>query len=148
MQNQLVVFNIGNESYGVEIDTVESIIKMQEITKLPHAPEFVEGVTNLRGTVVPIIDLRKRFGLESEEPTRETRIMIANMNDTHVGMVVDSVTQVVRISTDAIEPPPQMSITVDSAFIKGIAKLDNMLIILLDLKKVLSIEERQRLSEI
>lgn len=148
MQNQLVVFNIGNESYGVEIDSVESIIKMQDITKLPHAPEFVEGVTNLRGSVVPIVDLRKRFGLECEAPTRDTRIMIINLNDTLVGMVVDSVTQVVRISEDAIEPPPQMSVTANSAFIKGIAKFDNMLIILLDLKKVLSNEERDRLATI
>jgi purine-binding chemotaxis protein CheW len=146
MQNQLVVFNIGNESYGVEIDSVESIIKMQDITKLPHAPEFVEGVTNLRGSVVPIVDLRKRFGLEFAEPTRDTRIMIINMGGSLVGMVVDSVTQVVRISEDAIEPPPQMSVTANSVFIKGIAKYDNMLIILLDLKKVLSNEERDRLA--
>ncbi len=148
MQNQLVVFSIGNESYGVDVDAVESIIKMQEITKLPHAPEFVEGVTNLRGAVVPILDLRKRFGLEAEEATRDTRIMIVNMNNSHVGMVVDAVTQVVRIPADAIEPPPQMAMTVNSAFIKGIAKLDDMLIILLDLKKVLTLEERERLAAI
>lgn len=148
MQNQLVVFSIGNESYGVDVDSVESIIKMQEITRLPHAPEFVEGVTNLRGSVVPILDLRKRFGLPMQEATRDTRIMIVNMNSTNVGMVVDAVTQVVRISADAIEPPPQMAMTINSAFIKGIAKLDNMLIILLDLKKVLSHEERERLSAI
>jgi len=148
MQNQLVVFSIGNESYGVDVEAVESIIKMQEITKLPHAPEFVEGVTNLRGSVVPILDLRKRFGLASEEPTRDTRIMIVNMNDNHVGMVVDAVTQVVRISAESIEPPPQMAMTVNSAFIKGIAKLDDMLIILLDLKKVLTLEEQERLSTI
>jgi purine-binding chemotaxis protein CheW len=148
MQNQLVVFTIGNESYGVDVESVESIIKMQEITRLPHAPEFVEGVTNLRGSVVPIIELRKRFGLPSEESTRETRIMIVNMNNNQVGMVVDAVTQVVRISPEAIEPAPQMAITVDSAFIKGIAKLEDMLIILLDLKEVLTLEERERLATI
>lgn len=148
MQNQLVVFSIGNESYGVDVESVESIIKVQEITRLPHAPEFVEGVTNLRGLVVPIMDLRKRFGLPTEEATRDTRIMIVNMNGTYVGMVVDAVTQVVRISTDAIEPPPSMAMTVNSTFIKGIAKLDDILIILLDLKKVLTIEERERLSAI
>jgi purine-binding chemotaxis protein CheW len=146
MQNQLVVFSIGNEFYGVDVDAVESIIKMQEITRLPHAPEFVEGITNLRGAVVPILDLRKRFGLEAVEATRDTRIMIVNMNSTNVGMVVDSVTQVVRISAESIDPPPQMAMTVNSAFIKGIAKLDEMLIILLDLKKVLTVDEYERLS--
>jgi purine-binding chemotaxis protein CheW len=146
MQNQLVVFSIGNEFYGVDVDAVESIIKMQEITRLPHAPEFVEGITNLRGAVVPILDLRKRFGLEASEATRDTRIMIVNMNSTNVGMVVDSVTQVVRISAESIDPPPQMAMTVNSAFIKGIAKLDEMLIILLDLKKVLTVDEYERLS--
>jgi len=148
MQNQLVVFSIGNESYGVDVEAVESIIKMQEITKLPHAPEFVEGVTNLRGSVVPILDLRRRFGLAPEEATRDTRIMIVNMNENHVGMVVDAVTQVVRISAESIEPPPQMAMTVNSAFIRGIAKLDDMLIILLDLRKVLTLEEQERLSVI
>ncbi|MEN6436253.1 MAG: chemotaxis protein CheW [Anaerolineaceae bacterium] len=146
MQNQLVVFSIGNEFYGVDVDAVESIIKMQEITRLPHAPEFVEGITNLRGAVVPILDLRKRFGLEAVEATRDTRIMIVNMNNTNVGMVVDAVTQVVRISAESIDPPPQMAMTVNSAFIKGIAKLDEMLIILLDLKKVLTVDEYERLS--
>jgi purine-binding chemotaxis protein CheW len=146
MQNQLVVFSIGNEFYGVDVDAVESIIKMQEITRLPHAPEFVEGITNLRGAVVPILDLRKRFGLEASEATRDTRIMIVNMNNTNVGMVVDSVTQVVRIAAESIDPPPQMAMTVNSAFIKGIAKLDEMLIILLDLKKVLTVDDYERLS--
>ena len=148
MQNQLVVFNIGNESYGVEIDSVESIIKMQDITKLPHAPVFIEGVTNLRGIVVPILDLRKRFNLASEEHTRDTRIIVVNLNESLVGMVVDSVTQVVRVAEDAIEPPPQMSVTINSAFIKGITKLDNLLIILLDLKKVLTNDEKDRINSV
>jgi purine-binding chemotaxis protein CheW len=143
MQNQLVVFSLGNEAYGVDVEIIESIIKMQEITRLPHAPSFIVGVTNLRGAVVPILDLRKRFGMEFQKATRDTRIIIVNMNETNIGMVVDAVTQVVQISTDSIEPPPQMAVTENSAFIKGIAKLDNLLIILLDLKKVLSIEDKQ-----
>ena len=148
MQNQLVVFRIGNEFYGVDISAVEGIIKMQDITKLPHAPEFIEGVTNLRGAVVPILDLRKRFGLESESHTRETRIVTVNMNGIHVGLIVDAVTQVVHVADDVIEPPPQMSVTIGSAFIKGIAKLEGLLIILLDLGKVLSLEEKDRLAVI
>ena len=143
MEHQLVVFELDHESYGVEITIVEAIIKMQEITRLPHAPSFVEGITNLRGTIVPVIDLRKRFNLHLQEATRDTRIVITNMNDTKVGLIVDAVTQVIHIPDEAIEPPPQMSITVNSAFIKNIAKLENQLVILLDLGKVLTNEEKE-----
>ncbi len=144
MQNQSVVFRIGNESYGVDVDSVVSIIKMQEITRVPHAPEFIEGVTNLRGAVVPILDLRRRFGLPSEKPGPNTRIMIINADDTHAGLVVDAVTQVVQVPDDTIEPPPQMAITANSTFIRGIAKVDGALIILLDMKRVLTFEEKER----
>ncbi|MBI4926790.1 MAG: chemotaxis protein CheW [Anaerolineae bacterium] len=143
MEQQLVVFELENESYGVDIAVVEGIIKMQEITRLPRAPHFMEGITNLRGAVVPVIDLRKRFGLEQQEATRDTRIVIANMSGTKVGLIVDAVNQVIRIPEDAIEPPPSMTMTVDSAFIKSVAKLDKQLVILLDLDKVLSLEERE-----
>ncbi len=143
MEHQLVVFELDHESYGVEITIVEAIIKMQEITRLPHAPEYVEGITNLRGTIVPVIDLRKRFNLHLQEATRDTRIVITNMNDSKVGLIVDAVTQVIHIPDEAIEPPPQMSVTVNSTFIKNIAKLDNQLVILLDLGKVLTNEEKE-----
>lgn len=143
MEQQCVVFELDTESYGVDIAAVEGIIKMQEITRLPQAPEFLEGITNLRGSIVPVIDLRKRFGMVEQEPTRETRIVIANMGGTKVGLVVDAVSQVIRIPEDAIEPPPQMSVTINSAFIKAVAKLENELVILLDLDRVLNLEERE-----
>lgn len=146
MEHQLVVFDLEHERYGVDISTVESIIKMQEITKLPYAPDFVEGITRLRGSVIPVIDLRKRFGLPAQEATRNTRIIISGMNNSKVGLVVDAVTQVVPIPEDAIEPPPQMSVSASSAFIKGIAKQEDHLIILLDLSKVLSVEEKEALA--
>lgn len=146
MEHQLVVFELENEKYGVDIASVEGIIKMQEITRLPHAPEFIEGITNLRGTIVPVVDLRTRFGLPRKEPTRDTRIVIANMDSSKVGIIVDAVTQVIRVPEDKIEPPPQMSVTINSAFIKNIAKLESELVILLDLGKVLSTEEREALS--
>ncbi|MFZ6018741.1 MAG: chemotaxis protein CheW, partial [Chloroflexota bacterium] len=117
-----------------------------EITRLPHAPEFIEGITNLRGTIVPVVDLRTRFGLPRKEPTRDTRIVIANMDSSKVGIIVDAVTQVIRVPEDKIEPPPQMSVTINSAFIKNIAKLESELVILLDLGKVLSTEEREALT--
>lgn len=146
MEHQVVVFELQRENYGVDIAAVESIIKMQDITRLPHAPEFVEGITNLRGVVVPVIDLRKRFGLDQAEATRDTRIVITNMNGMKVGLVVDAVTQVIRIPDDAIEPPPQISMTMNSAFIKNIAKLDDQLVVLLDLARVLSLEEKDTLT--
>ncbi len=146
MEHQLVVFELENEKYGVDIASVEGIIKMQEITRLPHAPEFIEGITNLRGTIVPVVDLRTRFGLSRKEPTRDTRIVIANMDGSKVGIIVDAVTQVIRVPEDKIEPPPQMSVTINSAFIKNIAKLESELVILLDLGKVLSSEERESLT--
>ena len=146
MEMQCVVFELETESYGVDITAIESIIKMQEITKLPHAPAFMEGITNLRGAIVPVLDLRKRFGMDRREPTRDTRIVIANMRGTKVGLIVDAVSQVIRIPEDAIEPPPQMSVTVNSAFIKSVAKLENELIILLDLDRVLNFEEREAVA--
>lgn len=146
MEKQLVVFELADEHYGLDITTVESIIKMQAITKMPHAPNFVQGITNLRGTVVPVMDLRRRFGLESKEKDRETRIVVSNMNGVQVGIIVDAVSQVLRIQDEMIEPPPPMSTTINSAFILGIAKLDDQLVILLDLEKILSTEEQEKLS--
>ncbi len=146
MENQLVVFDLANEHYGVEIGAVESIIKMQEITVVPRAPRFVEGVTNLRGAILPVIDLRKRFGLPAGEATKETRIVVTGMAGITAGMVVDGVSEVLRVPEEAIEPPSPLVMTVDSAFITGIAKVDERLVILLDLGKVLSLEELADLS--
>jgi purine-binding chemotaxis protein CheW len=145
MEQQIVVFELANEHYGLDISTVEGIIKMQSITKMPQAPNYVEGITNLRGSVVPVMDLRRRFGLATQERTKDTRIVVVYINSVKVGMIVDGVSQVLRIQDDTIEPPPPMVTTINSAFIKGIAKLDNQLVILLDLTKVLSIEEKAEL---
>jgi purine-binding chemotaxis protein CheW len=142
MEQQLVVFELANEQYGLDISTVEGIIKMQAITRMPQAPVFVEGVTNLRGTVVPVIDLRKRFGLQALEHTRDTRIVVVFMNKTKIGMIVDGVSEVLRIPEESIEPTPPMVSNVNSAYIRGIAKLENRLVTLLDLTKVLSLEEQ------
>lgn len=146
MEQQLVVFELADEFYGMDIAAVEGIIKMQAITRLPHAPAFVEGVTNLRGAVVPVIDLRRRFGLAAEAATKNTRIVVVYMDQTKIGMIVDGVSEVLRVSDESIEPPPPMVTTVDSAFIKGIAKLEDRLVIVLDLSRVLSTEERMSLQ--
>ena len=147
MEQQLVVFELANEHYGVDIAHVEGIIKMQAITAVPHAPYFVEGVTNLRGSVLPVIDLRKRFGLPTEETTKNSRIVVVAIDGLKVGMTVDAVSEVLRVPEEAIEPTPPMVTTVDSAFITGIAKLDERLVILLDLSKVLTTSEQASLSK-
>lgn len=146
MEHQLVVFELANEHYGVDIAAVESIIKMQTITVVPQAPIFVEGVTNLRGSVLPVVDLRKRFGLDYQETGKNSRIVVVTIQGIKVGMIVDAVSEVLRISDDAIEPPPPMVTTLDSSFITGIAKVGEHLIILLDLGRVLSIQEQTSLG--
>ncbi len=145
MEKQLVVFELGKEHFGVDIGAVESIIKMQAITVVPHAPGFVEGVTNLRGVVLPVVDLRKRFGLQAGEGDGKAeghrRIVVVALGAMKVGMIVDAVSEVLRIPEESIEPPPPMVTSVDTAFITGIAKVADRLIILLELSKVLSAAE-------
>jgi purine-binding chemotaxis protein CheW len=146
MEQQLVVFELANEFYGINIAVVESIIKMQAITQLPQTPIYVRGVTNLRGSVLPVIDLRARFALEAKEDTRQTRIIIVTMDNIKVGVVVDGVSEVLRISDETIEPLPPMINSVNSVFLKGIARLESRLIILLELGKVLELGEQQALE--
>ena len=145
MEMQLVIFELANESYGIDIAVVESIIKMQAITQLPQTPVYVKGVTNLRGSVLPVIDLRTRFALAEEKETRQTRIIIVTMAGVKVGVVVDGVSEVLRVSDDLIEPLPPMVNTVNSVFLKGIVRLENRLIILLELGKVLDLKEQEAL---
>ena len=146
MDNQIVVFELGAEQFGVEIAMVESIIKMQSITGMPHAPSFVEGVTNLRGKVLPVIDLHKRFGIPTCEADKNSRIIVVTVGGTEVGMIVDGVSEVLTLPEGAVEAAPAIATTVDSAFITGIAKLDGRLVILLDLHRVLSTQEQVDLS--
>ncbi|MBM4423091.1 MAG: chemotaxis protein CheW [Chloroflexi bacterium] len=148
MEDQLVVFDLANEHYGLDIAAVEGIIKMQAITAVPRAPTFVEGVTNLRGKVLPVIDLRKRFGLPSNETTKDTRIVVVEMGGATVGIVVDGVSEVLRVNRDVIEPPSPIVTTVDSSFIRGIANLTERLVILLDLGKVLNTQEKVELRSL
>jgi purine-binding chemotaxis protein CheW len=145
MEQQLVIFELAKEFYGVDIAAVEGIIKMQPITAVPHAPSFVEGVTNLRGSVLPVIDLRKRFGLAPAETTKDSRIVTVDVGHLKVGMVVDGVSEVLRVGSEAIEPPSPLVVTAASTFIIGVAKVAERLIILLDLTKVLSSQEQAQL---
>ena len=138
---QLVSFSLGNEEFAVDILKVQEINRMIEITKVPKSPDFVEGVINLRGKVIPIIDLRRRFGLNAQEHDKQTRIIVVDIKGKIIGLVVDSVSEVLRLSSETIEPPPPMVAGVDAQYICGVGKLDNRLLILLDLNKILSSEE-------
>jgi purine-binding chemotaxis protein CheW len=142
-EEHLVIFSLGRELYGVTIHAVESIIKLQAITQVPRTAGFILGVTNLRGTVVPVLDLRIRFNLPLNENTANTRIVIVNSEGSKVGIVVDEVTEVLKVSRTTIQPPPPLSTTIESSFINGIASIDNRLVILLDLEKVLASSSRQ-----
>lgn len=145
---QLVVFELGDESYGVDISRVQDINRMQEITEIPHAPDSVVGVINLRGRVIPVIDLRQRFGLPIVEHTKATRIVVVRMGENLIGMIVDAVSQVLRISADIVEPPSPVLASIDSKYLRGIAKFDDHLVVLLDLDFVLSRHEQAEIADL
>ncbi|MCH8191533.1 MAG: chemotaxis protein CheW [Chloroflexi bacterium] len=137
-ERQLVVFDLGGEAYGVEINEVREIIRIQEVTATPQSPWFVEGVINLRGKVIPVVDLRKRFGLEIRDETKDTRIVVVDIANTDIGMIVDAVTEVMRIPMSDVEPPSSVVSSRDSDYLMGIAKTQDKMIILLDLQQVLN----------
>ena len=147
-EQQLVVFDLASEAYGVDIGAVREIIRLQEITKVPRTPQFVAGVINLRGKVIPVIDLRKRFALQVAAETGDNRIVVVDIGGQDIGAVVDAVTEVLRITRDSIEPPASVITTDDSGYLLGIGKLDDKLIILLDLQQVLSQSEQNSLVEV
>lgn len=143
---QLVTFSIGEEEFGVNILKVQEIIRTMDITKVPRAPDFVEGVINLRGKVIPIIDLRNRFGLSSKPEDKDTRIIVIEINNIIVGFVVDAVSEVLRIPAGTVEPPPPVVAGVESDYISGVGKLKERLLIMLDLDRLLSTEDMDMLN--
>ncbi|RQD58795.1 MAG: chemotaxis protein CheW [Desulfonatronovibrio sp. MSAO_Bac4] len=145
---QLVTFKVGSEEFGIEIFSVKEIIRMLNITKVPKAPDFVEGVVNLRGKVIPIIDMRKRFGMDSLNHDKHTRIVVVEMENVMVGYVVDAVSEVLRIPSDTVEPPPSVVAGIDAEYINGVGKLENRLLIMLDLNKLLKTEEKNSLNQL
>lgn len=143
---QLVSFKIGDAEFGVDILKVQEINKMMELTIVPNTPSFIEGVVNLRGRIIPVINLRSRLGLEIKEYDSETRIIVVELDDKTIGFIVDQVEEVLRIPKDITEPPPEVVSGVNSEYITAIGKLEDRLLILLDLSKILSNEERKELS--
>ncbi len=144
--NQLISFEVGEEEYGLEILRVKEVIRIREITRLPKAPHFVRGIINLRGDIIPIIDLRDRFGLEERAYSTMTRVIVVDVEGRLVGMVVDAASQVVRIPSDQIDPPPPIVGGLSAEYIKGVGKLEERLVILLNIDRILSQEEKVELD--
>lgn len=145
---QLVSFNIGQEEFGVDILKVQEINRMILVTHVPNSPHYVDGVINLRGKVIPIIDLRTRLGLPRKDHDKDTRIIVVELEGKTVGFVVDAVSEVLRIPRNITEPPPVLASGVDTNYITAVGKLEDRLLILLDLDKVLSTDEKQQLESI
>ncbi|MBW7956347.1 MAG: chemotaxis protein CheW [Deltaproteobacteria bacterium] len=145
---QLVTFRLGREEFSLDILRVQEIIRHMELTRVPKTPDFVDGVINLRGKVIPVLDLRKRFGLGTDEMTNETRIIVVEVDNKTVGLKVDAVSEVLRLPADRVEAPPEMVTGVESEYIKGVGKLDGRLLILLDVEKVLSRNEKDALTAV
>ena len=135
---QLVTFEIAAEEFAVDILAVQEINRMMDLTRVPQAPAEIEGVINLRGKIIPVMDLRQRFGLESRERDNQTRIIVVEVDGRVLGFIVDRVRQVLPISRSIVEPAPDMVATIDSQFISGVGKLPDRLLILLDLDHLLS----------
>lgn len=136
-ERQVVLFELGSETYGVDIAAVNEIIRMQPIARVPRAPFFVEGVINLRGRVIPVVDMGKRFRLDKVERGKNNRIVVVNIHGTIIGIIVDAVTEVLRIPINSIEPVADIITAADSDYLLGIAKLEKRMVILLDLDKLL-----------
>ena len=148
IDRKVIVFQLNNEEYAVSVDQVGSIERIQPITRVPQTADFVKGVINSRGVVIPVIDLRIRFGLDEIEHSDSTRIIIFYLDDIEVGLIVDVANDVVDIPENIIEPPPEVVGTVHVDYIEGVAKLDDRLLILLDLQKVLTTDEIEHLKSV
>lgn len=146
VDGQYVVFSIGDEEFALDISQVREIIKPPAVTRLPHAADFIEGVTNLRGQVIPIVDLRKRFGVEGQAP--DPRVVVAEVDGEKVGLRVDSVTEVRRIPASDIEPPPESVAGIKTDFLKGVGKVEHRLVILLDINKLFATTEKIDLAAV
>lgn len=147
-EKQFVVFKLNNEEYGINIMNVKEIGPYKESVKIPNTPSFIEGIVNYRGSVIPIVNLRKRFNIGELEVGTNTRIIIINLNERQIGFIVDEASQTIRLSDGDIEPAPEIISSIDSRYIIGVGKKDERLIILIDLEKVLSEKEKEEINNI
>ncbi len=133
---QLVSFRVGGEEFALDILRVLEILRLQELTRVPSSPDCMDGVMNLRGKIIPVITLRKRFGLDRIAPNEQTRIVVIEAKGTVLGVIVDSVSEVLSIPADSVEPPPRLG-TVDQQYVSGVGKIDDRLLILLDVDRLM-----------
>jgi len=140
---QLVSFHVGDEEFGLDILQVQEIIRIQQLTRVPNSPEFMYGVINLRGKVIPVISLRKVFGLSDLAQDKQTRIVVVEVNGTVLGFIVDSVSEVLRIPTNTVEPPPRLK-KMAREYVSGVGKLDDRLLMLLDIERLMNDSEDAR----
>lgn len=141
---QIVVFGMGKELFGVSIEEVHEIVRVPEITAVPDAPPFLEGMINLRGKIVPVIDLRRRLRLSEGTRDKHTRVLIAEDGGRLVGLLVDAVSEVIRVPEGALEPPPEMISSIGVEYLSAVAKTGGRLISLLDFRRVLGFEDLRR----
>lgn len=145
---QMVTFGIAGENYAFDILKVKEIIMMTSITRMPKCPDFIEGVVNLRGQVIPIIDLRKRFLLSTKEYDDNTRIIIVDISGETIGLIVDEVYQVMSIPESSISPPSAIIAGISSEYLQGIGRMGDKMLIILDLEKILTHEEKTEVADI
>ncbi|MCM1565400.1 MAG: chemotaxis protein CheW [Dehalobacter sp.] len=136
-EEQMVTFSLGSEEFGVDIMKVQEIIRIPPVTRVPKARSYIEGVINLRGNVIPIVNLRSRFGMPPGEETDLSRIVVLQIDSRVFGIMVDSVTEVLRLDSEAIEPPPPIALGMDSNYIRGVGKISERLLILLKLDQLM-----------
>ncbi len=145
---KFLTFICGDEVYGIEILKVREIIKLMDITTVPQTPDYLKGVINLRGKVIPIINLRSKFSMPEIEHTQETCIIVVEVNQTSIGIIVDSVSEVSNIKSGEIEETPHLGQDIDTNFILGLGKTKERIVILLDIELVLSSEELEAVGEL
>jgi len=146
-KGRFLTFSLGNESYGIEIKYVTEIIGIQTITEIPELPEYVKGVINLRGKIIPVMDVRLRFKKEAKEYNDRTCVIVIDINDISIGLIVDSVSEVLTIPEEDIVEPPKMNKSFSNRYIKNIGKVENGVKLLLDCEKLLTEDELEDLSE-
>jgi purine-binding chemotaxis protein CheW len=143
----LATFFLGREEYGVDVRLVQEIIRVSEITQVPRAPEFIKGVINLRGRIIPVVDLKRKLGLGDVDVARQSRIVVVKVKERLIGLLVDGASQVLKVPVSTIEAAPDEVTEIDTTAIRGVAKLPGRLIILMDLNKTLALELREEADE-
>lgn len=147
-EGKFLTFVLGNEEYGIEILRVREIIGLMDITTVPQTPDYMKGVINLRGKVIPVIDLRLKFSMQEEIHTQETCVIVVEVNNTSIGIIVDSVSEVLDIKSGDIEETPSFGQGIDTNFIMGLGKVKEQIIILLDIESVLSSDELEMVEQL